>query len=367
MSSDVEVGGSDRGMEIAWAAFAAANLALMVRYPTWATVPFHLIWVSFAVLYGIRAWGPVWTMVAVGIIAVVTGALITMEGLREEIFPERAVEVPLMAALFVAMVWHVHRHLALTERLREVSAANAKLLERERRFGQAASHELRTPITIALGHAELLARTTTDVGDRSDVGIVIEELHRLRGLTDELLHLERTVERARRHPEVVRIGALLERAVERWDFADRRWSVEAGEDVVVRADAQALGQVVDALIDNAVKHTSPSDAIILSAASTASGTSVRVEDTGEGIAPDDLDAVFDRFHRGTGESPDRSSAHSGFGLGLALVREVVEAHGGTTIATSSDGQTAIAMTFPSLSVVQPSDAASRYTTTGQGA
>ena len=96
-------------------------------------------------------------------------------------------EVPLMAAMFWMMVWHAQRGWPPTSERDLVSDENARLLATQRRFLQDASHQLRTPITIALGHAELLARELTERTERRDIQVVVGELTRLRRLGERLL------------------------------------------------------------------------------------------------------------------------------------------------------------------------------------
>src|SRR5438093_1391988 len=93
---------------------------------------------------------------------VTTGAFILIDVARALQPIDEVTEVPLMAAMFVAMVWHARRRQSAMEALQQVSEDNLMLLERERRFIQDASHELRTPITVALGHTELIQRNAGD-------------------------------------------------------------------------------------------------------------------------------------------------------------------------------------------------------------
>src|SRR6266498_3990808 len=100
-------------IDIAWAAFACLNLAAMVVFPTWETVPFHFIWVSVTILYGFRVWkvrSTVWTLAAV---IIATGTFIGIDILNDKQPLDEITEVPLMAAMFVAMVWHARRRLAM--------------------------------------------------------------------------------------------------------------------------------------------------------------------------------------------------------------------------------------------------------------
>ena len=147
-----------RWWDIAWVLFSLANLYAMLLWPDWETVPFHFIWVSLTILYGFRVWKARPTTVILAFVMVLTGTLIWIDVARGVTSLDELTEVPLMAAMFVAMVWHARRRLTAMEETERVSLANLRLLERERRFVQDASHELRTPITVALGHAELIQR-----------------------------------------------------------------------------------------------------------------------------------------------------------------------------------------------------------------
>ena len=334
----------------AWFAFAIANLGAMVLLSQWETVPFHFIWVSLTLLYGFRVWrmGPtLWLLAGV---MVFTGAALTVDFVRGAQPADELTEVPLMAAMFLAMVWHARRRLTVHQEVQRVSEANLRLLQREQQFIQDASHELRTPITVALGHAELIQRGAADPVTADDARVVVDELTRLRRLADRLLILA-----AAEHPGFIRripieIEPLLVDAIRRWGHLERRWAISTA-DVAVDADPDRLALALDTLIENAVEHTDEDDSIKLSVRREGPSAVLTVADTGTGIAPQDLDRIFDRFARA-----GRNRARDGMGLGLAIVRAVAEAHGGTVRAVGKPGEGASFEILLPLSSVRPEPA-----------
>ena len=139
-------------VDIAWVVFIGLNLIAMRLIPAWQTVPFLIIWVSLTVIYGFRLWRLGSTVLTVAVVTLATGGLIGWQVLRGEQDLDYLAEVPLVAMMFVVMVWHSRRRLAAMEEIRRVSEHNLRLLDRQREFLQDVSHELGTPITIALGH-----------------------------------------------------------------------------------------------------------------------------------------------------------------------------------------------------------------------
>src|SRR5215475_10006017 len=94
---------------LGWVAFAAVNVGLMWSFPGVETVPFHFVWISIALVFGVNTWPPRAMLTALAAVAVVTGAILAHHALIGEIRLEEITEVPLMAAVFLAMVWHVRR------------------------------------------------------------------------------------------------------------------------------------------------------------------------------------------------------------------------------------------------------------------
>ncbi len=322
-------------LEVAWVGFAVANLGGMWLVPTWETVPFHFIWISLTVVYGFRVWDVERTGWVLAAVVATTGALLMLEVSKSFQPPDELTEVPLMAAVFLAMVWHARRRVVAMERERASSEANRRLLEGQRRFVQDASHELRTPITIAMGHADLLAREIRDPELAEDAGIVVDELLRLRRLADRLLLLASSADPDFLTTSPTEVHPLLAEARARWAPTERRFVVERGNAAVALADPERLGTALDALIENAVKQTEPGDEIRLGTRREGGRVAIWVADSGPGIAPEQLEAIFDRFARlDVGRSRDRG----GVGLGLAIVKAIAEAHGGSVRVRSALGR-----------------------------
>jgi two-component system OmpR family sensor kinase len=242
--------------------------------------------------------------------------------------------VPLMASMFMAMVWHAQRRRSAMEDLRQVSDTNLRLLQRERQFVQDASHELRTPITVALGHAELIERGSGDAEMAEDARIVIDELVRLRRLADRLLLLATTEDPDFLSRSSVDVAELLAAALQRWSPIDRRWRLGPVEPAIVDGDPDRLGLALDALVENAVKHTRPSDEIRLGSRRSGNQVVITVADSGAGMPADQLATIFERFTR---LDEARTRDRGGVGLGLAIVKAIARAHGGTVQVRSAPG------------------------------
>jgi signal transduction histidine kinase len=320
--------------DLVWVGFAIANLVAMALAPDWETVPFHFIWVSLTILYGYRVWGPQVTAAVFTAVVASTGALLVFDVIRSSQLADELTEVPLMGAMFLAMVWHAQRRLGAMEDLRRVSDANLRLLHRERQFIQDASHELRTPITVALGHAELVERASRDPELADDARIVVDELQRLRRLADRLLLLATSEDPDFLSRSPVQVDRLLAETLQRWAPTVRRWRLDPSEPATVVGDADRLGLALDALVENAVKHTGPGDEIRLGVRRRGDQVAIVVADSGTGMPAERLEGIFERFTR---LDRARSRDQGGVGLGLTIVQAIVQAHGGTVAVRSTPG------------------------------
>jgi signal transduction histidine kinase len=322
-------------LDAVWAAFSAVNLVAIFAFAGWETVPFHFIWISFTLVYGFRTWAPRPTLAVLGAVMATTGAAIGVDVARGTESVAELTEVPLMAAMFLAMVWHARRKLTAEQESRRFGEEHARLLTTQRRFLQDASHQLRTPITIALGHAELLAGGLAGRQEGHDIEVVLGELNRLRRIAERLLVIAAAEGPEFLQPEPIELDGFTMEILRRWrPTADRRWQLGRLDKVTVQADRERLGLAVDALLENAVRHTASGDVIKLSVVAVGYGLPVRmiVADTGQGIPAEVLRHVFDRFRSGD------SGPRRGTGLGLALVSAVARAHGGDVLVQSSPGQ-----------------------------
>ena len=322
-------------VDIALVVFILLNLLAMRLFTEWQTVPFLIIWVSLAAIYGFRLWHMGSALLTAAALTLLTGGLIGWQVLRGKQDLDYLAEVPLLALMFVIMVWHSRRRLAAVEEIQRVSEHNLRLLEQQRQFLQDASHELGTPLTIALGHAELIERAAKDQEIARDARVAVSELQRMRRLTNRMLILA-SAERPELLTTVsVEIGEFLRETFGRWAHVHRRWSLGEVPDTTIEADRDRLTLAVDALIENAISHTAEDGSIELSARREGDSVIIAVADSGTGIAAADVGRIFGRFAR---VDSGRNRAVGGFGLGLALVQAIAEAHGGSVRVDSTVAQ-----------------------------
>ena len=322
-------------LDLAWAALSLLNIVAIIVWPSPDTVPFHLLSISFAVLYGRRIWPANPMLWGLGIVIITTFAAIGFDLLKDAGRVEEVGEMPLMAVMFAAIVWHANRRITADHERHLVDEENTRLLSAQRRFLQDASHHLRTPVTIALTHAELLARDMAGRVELRDVQVIIGEMARLRRLSERLLVIAGSEDPDFLRPEPVALDLFALEMVDRWQpAAQRRWQLGELDEATVSADPERLGLAVDALLENAIRHTSENDVIQMSVLCGEGGTArMIVSDTGSGIAAEELALVFDRFRTGSNGKGTR-----GTGLGLALVRAVANAHGGDVHVRSVRGE-----------------------------
>jgi signal transduction histidine kinase len=332
-------------LEYAWFAFTLANLAAMVAlFVTHGphgleTVPFHFIYVSFTILYGFRAWRTSRVIAAVAWVTASTGLMTLLAIMVGREDPAELSEVPLMSLMFLAVVFHVRRRQQAIATAEVLAADLRESLDRQRGFVSDASHELLTPITIGRGHMELLRRQAdpkpADVQDACEV--VLGELARMDRVIDRLLLLESADEPGFVSPAPLNVEELMDELYRRWQSAaDRAWTVTEVARGTLHADRDRLVLVMDALLENAVRHTKQGGTIALGARAVGGDLlQLSVRDDGNGIPAHALTRVFDRFYR---VDRSRNRRVGGAGLGLSIVRAVAGAHGGRVWASSPPGE-----------------------------
>ncbi|WP_203668548.1 PAS domain-containing sensor histidine kinase [Cellulomonas pakistanensis] len=202
------------------------------------------------------------------------------------------------------------------------------------------SHELRTPVSAIVGHLDLLRDDPLTPDQRRSVEVAERNAGRLLRLVDDLLFTARVD--AGRFPLAladVDVAEVARAAVESAGPAAERAGVALvldvpDEPVVLRADAVRLAQVGDNLLSNAVKFTPAGGTVTVRVSATVDHVRLAVADTGAGIPADEVDRLFTRFFRTTTAT---RNAVPGVGLGLAITRSVVVAHGGVMEVTSTEG------------------------------
>jgi two-component system, OmpR family, sensor kinase len=287
--------------------------------------------------------GPILLLVMAGLGWILAGsALRPVERLREEaaaistIEPSRRLPVPDTGDELQRLAETLN---GMLDRLHEA-------LDRERRFLDEASHELRTPIAVLQAEVELALKEPRERAElEAALRSVRQEADRLGRLTQDLLVLARS-DRGRLpvHREETDVTELLERVAAgfepRASSTGVRLRVDGGG-TRARVDADRIRQALENLVDNAFRHASPGE-IQLRARRDADGLHLVVRDTGPGFAEHLLPRAFERFARG-----DEPGDGEGAGLGLAIVRAVAEAHGGSATAeNASSGGAAVSIHLP---------------------
>lgn len=212
-----------------------------------------------------------------------------------------------------------------------------RTLDGQRRFAADASHELRTPLTTIRGNLELLRREPPiREEDRKEViSDVVEEVERLSRLVNDLMVLQRADAEWSETTDRVRIRPVIEEICRQARRIDPRRAIicDAGVDVSVAGNRDAIKQVVLILVDNAIKYSPTGAGVTVSTAADSELVRITVSDSGPGIDPDRLPHIFDRFYRG-----DEARRGSGVGLGLAIAKALVEAQGGKIEVATMPGE-----------------------------
>jgi two-component system OmpR family sensor kinase len=232
----------------------------------------------------------------------------------------------------------------LGETLNEMLARLEDSFQRERRFVADASHELRTPLAVLKAELEAALR----IGDQStevreSLAVALEETDHLAQLAEDLLLIARAADgQLPVEPEPVAVRELLERTQQR--FADRAHQqqrairIDAPDNANLRVDPLRARQALGNLVDNALRHGDGE--IRLSARQVNREVEIEVADDGRGFSPELAPHAFERFAR------DGAAGRNGAGLGLAIVRAIVEAHGGSAVIAADPSGATVRLRLP---------------------
>jgi len=304
-----------------------------------------------------RVWSVVTRLALAGAIAVVVSSLAALVALRTITRPLHAMTLASerMAAgdydQQVAGVDSADEVGQLARSFNRMAYEVKRVREMHRQFIANVSHDLRSPLTSIIGFSQVLTDDAAIApAQRRSAEIINGEAQRLYRLTMDLLDLSRLeagrLPLSRRHLD---LNVALHDVAARYHALPDKRGVRFAESLCaeplpVLGDPDRLTQVAVNLLDNALKFCNPGGEVRLTTARQGGSAVVEVYNSGAGIAPEDLPHVFDRFYRG--DHP-RAQRTGGSGIGLAIVRELVHAHGGMVTASSELGcGTAMAVRLP---------------------
>jgi two-component system phosphate regulon sensor histidine kinase PhoR len=218
-----------------------------------------------------------------------------------------------------------------------------KLDQMRTEFVANVSHELRTPLTSISGFLETLREGAIDdpAAAHRSLEIMSQETNRLAKLIDELLHLSKIEERRVVHRwQLVQLKEIINQVAVTFQPQAQQKSLTLTVEIPVElpsisGDPDLLAQVLTNLVDNSIKYTLPGGQVLIRATTYRDNVQVEVKDTGIGIPPEDLPRVFERFYR---VEKARARELGGIGVGLAIVKHIIKAHGGSIKAESIPNQ-----------------------------
>jgi signal transduction histidine kinase/ActR/RegA family two-component response regulator len=273
---------------------------------------------------------------------VMVGAREDSVGLREEAVgaAEEAVQARLEAERLNVQLREANERLVVATvhaQTAEEQAEHANRLKDD--FLATVSHELRTPLSAVLGWAQMLtSKQLPPEREAQAIKTIERNATSLAHIIDDLLDVSRiiagTLQTTTQPVDLVAVTQTaldVVRPLAVTKHVDLRFSPEPGSRALVSGDGARLQQVIWNLLTNAVKFTSEGGRVDVSVERVGSSIEVNIVDTGQGISPEFLPHVFERFRQADG-APSRR--HGGLGLGLAIVRQLVELHGGTVRAAS---------------------------------
>ena len=221
-----------------------------------------------------------------------------------------------------------------------------KAWQEQQRFLSDASHELKTPLTVILSSADLLAEQTNDERGAVYVDNIRSESQRMRALVEDMLTLSRAESGKQLPFSAVDLSDLAMDTALRFEpvayEAGRTLLYDIQEDITVQGDAQRLRQLQGILLDNAIKYAPAGSEVRLTLHRTDKSAVLTVENGGEPIPAQHLPHIFERFYRADSSRSD----HGSFGLGLPIAQSVAHSHGGEIRCRSDARSTCFTVTLP---------------------
>jgi signal transduction histidine kinase len=331
-------------LELLWLTLIVANYVAMIIWPSWDTIPFCAVWIGLTLIYGFQVGSMRATLFLLAFLVAMTAATTALDVLQDIELVAYRLEVPLIAAMFLTMLWYARGRADAAQLAEEQAEQRRSLLERQEHFISDASHELRTPVTIARGHLELLRGP----GGRSfDLMVALDELDRIDAIIERLLVLAAADQPEFLTTATTELEPLLEDVFLRWsEAAPRSWRLGALVGGHLLVDPGRLRVALDALIENAVKYSRPDSTVELRARLGRPGEVViEVEDEAGGVSGGAESRIFERFARADSA---RTRDGGGVGLGLAIVDAIVKAHGGKCTVTNTGQGSIFALCLPNF-------------------
>lgn len=211
-----------------------------------------------------------------------------------------------------------------------------RAFESQKHFVGDASHELRGPLTVLKGNLDLLKRDLNEQERQESLRAMRIETDRMIKIVDDLLLLAEIESGHEEQNQVVSLNEILEEGLSRGQQSagKRRISIGRQETLSIKGSAHRLRQLIDNLVINAIRYTGEEGDITLSLFRDGDYACLEVTDTGIGIEPEHLEHIFERFYRA---DKARSRVKGGIGIGLVIVKEIAEQHGGTVTVVSEPG------------------------------
>jgi signal transduction histidine kinase len=317
------------------------------------TIPFHFIYLSLAVVYGFRTWPARWALPLLLVVTALTGFVLLTRYFEDVLTIDECTEILLMPCIFAGQMWHAERQRMAQREVDRLARHERQLHDAQREFLRDVSHAVRTPLTIARGHIDLICAEPVSQVVVDDAHVILHQLDRLANLATQLLTIERLESPGGLTSAPIDVHQFLEEVASRWvvSVPSRHWDVVADGIGPLTADLERIELALDALVENAVKFTQAGDTIVLSCSTEHKSCTIAVSDSGSGFSSVDEPYLFERFWKKPlpGSSP-------GNGLGLSVVRAIAEAHGGSAWARPRPGGGSIfALELPARDAMAPAD------------